>query len=309
MWRVLSESPYVSSYSFFLLLGVFAGYLVARRNARRMAIAGRHIDNLVILLIVTGLAGARIFSWLFYFPPGIGFWKGLFYPGGGLVFYGGVVFGLATIVLYALIARIPWRHMADTYAGPLALGLALGRVGCLMAGCCWGDLCVEPDTLAKLSFPKLYQVHTVPVISGPNFPLAVSFPKDTGALAQHHKLGLIPHNAARSLPVHPVQAYEALLAFGLAWWLQSRLRKRLSSTDPWQRIDGSGFWMLCVVYGIIRFFTEFLRGDNSPIYWGFTISQVISLVLIAATLPFLLLRRRPVLAADQPPATTPAAAH
>ena len=282
MHRVLIEHPHISSYSFCLLFGFFAGFLLARWNAKRSGLEGRHVDNVTLLLVVTGIVGARIFSWLFYFPPGIGFWKALFYPGGGLVFYGGVVFGVATVILYTLLTRVSLRTFADVLAAPLALGLAFGRIGCFMAGCCWGDLCVDDKTVAALTPAQQTKVQTLPIISRHSFPLAVRFPQDTGALNQHHRLGLIPHSAERSLPVHPVQLYEAFLVFALGGWLQWRRAKPHPA--------GQLFCLFAVGYGIIRFAVEFMRADNSQVYWGMTISQGISIVAIAACLPLLRVR-------------------
>src|ERR1043166_6835231 len=151
MHRLLTTSPVIGSYSFCLLLGIVAAYVVARWNAGRIGIAGRHIDNLALWAGVIGLVGARVFSWLFYFPPGASLWSAFARPGGGMVFYGGVIFGLATVVAYAAIAKLALRDLLDLFAGPLALGLAIGRIGCFLAGCCWGDLCVDAREHPALS--------------------------------------------------------------------------------------------------------------------------------------------------------------
>ena len=235
----------------------------------------RHIDNITLLVAITGLAGARVFSWLFYFPPGFSLWQALWEPGGGLVFYGGVVGGLASAIAYALFSRVNLRALLDVLAAPLAAGLAFGRIGCFMAGCCWGDVCVDQRQLAALPNPQVrYQIDTVPFISGARFPLAVRFPADCGALNQHIALGLLPPTATQSLPVHPVQLYESSLAFLLAFSLQRRFRHR-----KWA---GQVFCWFLGGYGIIRFSMEFLRADNAPIYFGLTLSQVISLIALAA---------------------------
>ena len=278
MHRVLIEHPHISSYSFCLLLGFFAGFLLARWNARKAGLEGRHVDNVTLLLVVAGLMGARVFSWLFYFPPGIGFWKGLFLPGGGLVFYGGVIFGVATVGIYAALMRVSLRKLADVLAGPLALGLAFGRIGCFAAGCCWGDLCVSGDVTANLTAPEKARIQTFAFVSSEGF--GVRFPPETGAFKQHHRLGLIRHHASSSLPVHPVQLYEALLAFALVAWLQWRRSK--------PHAPGGLFCAFGVGYGVIRFALEFLRADNSPAYLGLTLSQVISVITVGVFLPLLL---------------------
>jgi phosphatidylglycerol---prolipoprotein diacylglyceryl transferase len=273
--RILLSSPVIGTYSFCLFIGLLAGYFVARRNARRIGMERRHIDNITLLVAITGFAGARLFSWLFYFPPGFTLWRAFWEPGGGLVFYGGVIGGLVSAIAYAFFSRVSVVALMDVLAAPLAVGLAFGRIGCFMAGCCWGDICVNQSQLAALTEPKVrYQIDTVPFFSGAKFPLAVRFPTDCGALNQHIALGLLPATATQSLPVHPVQLYESSLAFLLAFELQRRFRRR-----KWA---GEVLCWFLGGYGIIRFSMEFLRADNAPIYFGLTLSQVISLIALAA---------------------------
>jgi phosphatidylglycerol:prolipoprotein diacylglycerol transferase len=93
-------------------------------------------------------------------------------------------------------------------------------------------------------------------------------------LNQQIKLGLLPPTATESLPVHPVQLYESSLALVLAIFLQRKFRRKTWS--------GEVLCWFCGGYGLIRFAMEFLRADNSPIYFGLTISQVISLIALAA---------------------------
>jgi phosphatidylglycerol:prolipoprotein diacylglycerol transferase len=274
MHRILISSPVIGTYSFCMLLGLIAGYFIARQNARRLGMERRHIDNITLLVAITGLAGARIFSWVFDFPPGFSLWQALRQPGGGLVFYGGVIGGLVSVIVYCVVMKVRLRDLLDVLAAPLAVGLAFGRIGCFMAGCCWGDVCVDQNHLASQVDSKVhYQIDTLPIVSGAGFPLAVRFPVDCGALNQHIKLGLLPPTATRSLPVHPVQLYESSLAFVLAIFLQRKFRRR-----TWA---GEVLCWFCGGYGIIRFTMEFLRADNSPIYFGLTLSQVISLIALA----------------------------
>ena len=146
-------------------------------------------------------------------------------------------------------------------------------------------------------------MQTVPLISRAGFPLAVRFPEGAGAFEQHGKLGLIEGDARLSRPVHPVQLYEATLALGLCLCLHLRFTRR-----RWQ---GQVCGLLILNYAIIRFTTEFLRADNSPIHLGLTLSQVISLALgtgaaiilarkNSATMPDGVAVDRPRLAGSQP---------
>ena len=121
-------------------------------------------------------------------------------------------------------------------------------------------------------------------LSGATFPLSVRFPEGAGAVEQHRALGLIDQQARFSLPVHPVQLYEATLALALCIFLHRYFRKR--------RWHGQIFCLLILNYAAIRFGTEFLRADNPPIYFGLTLSQVISLVLGSAAMAIVSLRPR-----------------
>jgi len=99
---------------------------------------------------------------------------------------------------------------------------------------------------------------------------------------QHTKLGLLEPTSTRSLPIHAVQLYEGVIAFALAIWLHRR--KAL--------FNGEVAIRLLAGYSVARFVLEFFRGDNQPVYWGMTISQVTSLLLLATAIAAVLWRVR-----------------
>jgi phosphatidylglycerol:prolipoprotein diacylglycerol transferase len=268
--------PHISSYPVLMLAGFFFGYLMARWRASTLKFAGRHIDNITLILLVMGPLGARIFSRLFYLPDAtlwsaLKFWE----EGGGLVFYGGFIFGVGTVALYSLVHRLSVIDVVDIFSPSAALGLAFGRIGCFMAGCCFGDLCVEPSKLSGANDPfERRQVQTVPMVSGSTFPLSVSFPAKSEAYGQHQRIGLLSAEATRSLPVHPTQLYEAAAAFALCLWLNLCFKTR--------KFPGEVFCALGIGYACVRFPLEFLRADSPPIYLGMTFSQVTSLMIALA---------------------------
>ena len=140
MHKILLTNPRIGSYSACLVLGILSGYLLSRWRGRRVGVKGAHIDNLTLLIAILSLFGARLFSWLFYFPAGASFWQALRDPAGGMVFYGGFIFAFITLIVYAQLSRLSVANLLDVFAPGAALGLAFGRIGCFMAGCCWGDL-------------------------------------------------------------------------------------------------------------------------------------------------------------------------
>jgi phosphatidylglycerol:prolipoprotein diacylglycerol transferase len=206
-------------------------------------------------------------------------WTALTSRDAGLVFYGGLIFGIGTVLVYCAVRHLSMRDMLDACAPALALGLGIGRLGCFLGGCCWGDVCVAPVELTHLNQPVSgWQLQTIPVLSQPGFPWAVQFPPESGAYLQHQRLGLIGNDAPRSRPVHPVQLYEAVLALGLCLGLHRAFARR--------RWPGQIACHLTLGYAAIRFVTEFFRADNNPVYGGLTLSQVISLGLAAGALAF-----------------------
>jgi len=272
MHPLLFEPLHIEWYPALMLVGYFCGWQLCRRRAIARGVDPHHLDNLVLLLLVTGLVGARLAARLFY-APHISFIDSFkIWRGGGLVFYGGFVAGVLTAMAYARVAKISVVRFLDICAPGVVVGLAFGRIGCFMAGCCFGDLCVPPGQLQALDPAREYQVHTMPALSPPF--LGVRFPIKSDAFEQHRSFGLLAPNATRSLPVHPVQLYESALAFGLALWLHRR--KALFTGEVSIR--------LLAGYSVARFILEFFRADNQPNYLGMTISQVISVLALAAAI-------------------------
>ncbi len=271
MKPALLTYPYVASYPVMMLLGFFAGWLVARLRAPGYGIRPAHLDNISLLLPIAGVFGARFFARLFYAKLSL-FEALKVWQGDGLVFYGGFIFGIGTVLLYGGVRRIPLLKLCDCLAPTLAIGLAFGRIGCFLGGCCWGDICVDSAVVAKLPPTVARQIQTIPQISGSGWPLAVRFPPKSDPYQQHLRLSLIDSDAVASLPVHPVQLYESALAAALALLLHRRFRG--------QEKPASASIALLAGYAVIRFATEFLRADNKEYKFGLTISQVISVDIL-----------------------------
>jgi len=112
------------------------------------------VQDLVIVVFIAGLAGARVTYMIQYDVP----WRSFFRIWeGGIVLYGGIVTGmLAFLLFYRLVLRrlgVSMWKLADTAGPGLALGIALGRVGCFLNGCCYGH--VAPESCPNVEFPVL----------------------------------------------------------------------------------------------------------------------------------------------------------
>jgi len=258
-----------------MVLGFLGAFLLARWRARREGVPVRHIENLLLLAILTGVGGSMVFGKIFYEHRSL--WDALkIWQPGDRVFYGGFICAVLSVATYAWLARLPILRVLDVCAPSVALGSALGRVGCFLGGCCWGDACVPRETLAGLSAADRAAIQSVPWLNPAGFPLAVTYPSNSLAYQNHQELGLIAAEAARSLPVHPVQLYDAVGALALCWYLHR-------SFDPGRR-DGAVAARLLIGYALLRFTSEFFRADNPPQYAGLTLAQVTAAVLVFATL-------------------------
>jgi prolipoprotein diacylglyceryltransferase len=146
----------VYSYGLMLFLAFIACVVFATWRSRKtgLNIPGRHFQDLGILLFIAGLAGARlVFMWQFNVP----LWKFFRIWEGGIVLYGAIIAGtVAFILFHRYVLRkfnVTLWQMGDLAAPCVCIGIALGRVGCLLNGCCWGN--VANPSCPAAEFPVL----------------------------------------------------------------------------------------------------------------------------------------------------------
>jgi len=124
-----------------LFVTFVACYILLGRRAEREGIRKQFIHDLAIWIFVAGIIGARIVFMIQYQVPLQDFYK---VWEGGLVFYGSAIGGLVGFLLgwWFIIRKhgIDVWVLADVIAPAIALGLALGRIGCLLNGCCYGHV-------------------------------------------------------------------------------------------------------------------------------------------------------------------------
>jgi phosphatidylglycerol:prolipoprotein diacylglycerol transferase len=179
---------------------------------------------------------------------------------GGFTFFGGLI--AATIASWWLFKRdrFPFWKAVDMGGMMVPIGLGFGRLGCLMAGCCFGEVSAET-------------------------PWALSFPGGSPASDWQAKEGLLNHHLLPSLPVHPTQIYESMAAFAIAALGILYVHGR-------KRYDGQVFVFFLVSYGLARFGIEFLRSDERGGVLWFSTSQWIGLFAVGAGLVLRVFRLR-----------------
>jgi phosphatidylglycerol---prolipoprotein diacylglyceryl transferase len=151
----------IYGFGMMLFLAFLACNWVGGRRAEHEGVPKEVVQDLGIWLIVGGLIGARLTS-LFssgHLPESL--WKGIIQFisiwDGGIVLYGAVIGGLVTyVVAYFLVFRklgITTLKLADILAPTLAVGLCLGRIGCFLNGCCYGQVAAADCPICAVSFP------------------------------------------------------------------------------------------------------------------------------------------------------------
>lgn len=143
----------IYGYGMMLFLAFIACTWVASRRAEKEGIPRERIQDLAIWLFVFGIAGARI---LYMKTFGVDWKLFLRLWDGGLIFYGGLIGGVVGY-FFAYFFVIRKHHLsgwkiADIVAPCVALGLGLGRLGCFLNGCCYGNVAC-PECTFQAHFP------------------------------------------------------------------------------------------------------------------------------------------------------------
>lgn len=149
----------IFTYGFILALAFLAAIAVAGAEARRVGLPSGRIYDLCFYGIIAALLGARLFHVLLEWPHFLAhpldvvkLWDG------GLAFQGGLLLGVITALIYIRRQGLPAWKTLDTLALGMPLGQGIGRLGCFMAGCCygrptdlpWGVTFTHPESLAPL---------------------------------------------------------------------------------------------------------------------------------------------------------------
>jgi phosphatidylglycerol:prolipoprotein diacylglycerol transferase len=154
-----------------IAVGIMLGIFLARRQAAREGIDQDKIIDIAFYILLTALIGARLLFILMNLQEYTAHPLDIFKIWqGGLVFYGGLLPAVAIGIWYIKRLGLPLWQMADICAPSLALGHAFGRIGCFLAGCCYGQACTlpwavtftDPRSLAPQGIPlhpiQLYSV-------------------------------------------------------------------------------------------------------------------------------------------------------
>lgn len=184
---------FIPTYGVLVALGFLVGLWITVRLAGRAKLPIEPVTNLAIYCALAGLAGAKLFMILFDFKqywndPGSLFSLSTLQAAG--VYQGGFLLALVTAILYMRHHQLPALATCDVFAPGIAVGQAIGRLGCFAAGCCWGTECDRPWAVTFRN-PEAHDLTGVPL----------------------------------GVPLHAAQIYESLadaLIFAALYWMIRR---------------------------------------------------------------------------------------
>lgn len=166
----------IKSYGLMLALSFALGMWLSVRRGRRQGIPAETILDLVFGVLVSSIVGVRLFFVMTHpgdFDP---WYRAFFIWDGGLTLYGGIILATLTVWWMCRRRKIPFLVIADNFAPGVLLGIGLTRIGCFLAGCCFG---LPTDHACGVTFPA----------------------------------GSDPWLAFGGVPIHPTQLYASALGF------------------------------------------------------------------------------------------------
>ena len=260
LFRIPGLGLPIHAYGVMVAAGMLLAIWVTVLRARRAGVDPEIFYDMGLWSMVSGILGARLLyvysNWEeFREAPAdiLKIWKG------GQVLYGGLILAVLVNLWFLKRRNLPVLRIADLAAPALPLGIAVGRLGCFLNGCCAGKV-VEAS-----------------------FPLGVRFPEGSPAFSEQMQKGLPGFQEAAihgvCLPVHPSQLYATLIGLML-YIIMSEIYER-------RRWDGQVLSLTLVGYALARILEERFRGDTDPLprFWGalqLNPGQYVSVYVLAA---------------------------
>ena len=237
----------ITSFGVMMFLAfVVSGWILARQF-RRHGLNEDLASSMVVAAALGGIAGAKIYYAILFRD-----WH-LLFDRAGLVWYGGMIGGLLACSWLVWRHKVDYLTVADAASPALAIGYALGRIGCFLVGDDYGR---PTNAWFGVPFPQ----------GAP--PTTAQSLRDFGVAVDPSIPG------GQVLAVHPTQLYEsgaALVMFVILMALARRPHRR-----------GLSWGLFLIMLGIERFLVEFVRAKDDRFFGAFTVAQLISVILVVA---------------------------
>lgn len=245
----------IYSYGLMMALGFLAADLVIALECKRRGIPRDFASTLIVWGAIAGIIGSRLLDVMNNLPLYLADPKAILFSGSGFVWYGGLAGGIAAVYFVARRFSVRFLTTADMCAPALAIGQAIGRIGCQLSGD--GDWGLPSKLPWAMAYPH--------AIVGWNAATVLK-------LDSHGQLVAGFHSGVR---VHPAPIYETILYAGVFIVLWS-LRRKID-------VEGRLFYLYLMLAGASRFVVEFIR-VNPRILLGLSEAQLIAILMMVTGL-------------------------
>ncbi len=264
----------IHTYGLMIAIAFLLALHLTQRDAAKEGIDPHLIGAMAVWALLFGILGTRVMH-IILFPQGYS-WKD---PIGWIaIWQGGLVFqgALPGTLIYAVYGcrknKVPFWKISDCTIPYLAMAHALGRIGCIMNGCCYG---ARTDLPWAIRFPRIPWDRAQPATGSPAY------------LDHCQRFSELSTSVDRwSYPIHPTQIYGVLGLLALCLVLLY-LRKH------WHPYTGFLMPVYLILYSVGRFCIEFLRGDHNPTTFGVLSDQQVFCIvtLIVGVVLFIILQQ------------------
>ncbi len=151
----------IYGYGLMIALGVLAAYWNTERLAKKGGLNPDPVFNILIIGVGFGILGAKLLYYVTVIDEIIANPKLLLDVQQGFVVYGGIILGIVSAALYCKKKNLPFFNYLDCAAPSIALAQGFGRIGCFLAGCCYGT---QMDCPISITFTNsAYAPNNVPL--------------------------------------------------------------------------------------------------------------------------------------------------
>ncbi len=241
----------IYSYGLMMALGFLSAGYVIWLDCKRRGIDPEYASTIIFWAALGGIAGSRIYhvidNWRIYADDP----ASIVWSSAGFVWYGGLIGGLTAVYLVSRYYKVPFGVTADMSGPALAIGQAIGRLGCQLSGDGdWG----LPSTLPwAMAYPNAI----------------VGWNSDT--VLKVDESGRLVSAFFPGVRVHPAPIYETLLYLGV-FWILWRMRTKLKR-------PGRVLCLYFLLAGAARFIVEFVR-VNPRVFYGLSEAQLFAIAMM-----------------------------
>ena len=237
----------ITTFGLMMFIAFIVGGWLLTRQYRHYGLTEDLASSIVMGAAIGGIVGAKIYYAILFRD-----WH-LLFDRAGLVWYGGLMGGVIACSWVIVHNKVDYLSAADASSPALAIGYALGRIGCFLVG---DDYGAPTNSWVGIAFPKGSPPTTAESLRQFGVRVDPSIPPD------------------QVLRVHPTQLYESAAAFAMFAILMVYSRRA--------HHKGRAFGLFLILMGIERFLVEIVRAKDDRFLGPFTIAQLISVILVIA---------------------------